>query len=90
MGPAGPREGVGRLADGSQSAAPAGGIPAARLAGLEITNDLDNHENPVEVSAHARHHPPGYTMSRYGRRRAEAAKKLVASSASRFGLATLV
>ncbi|MFJ2605013.1 hypothetical protein ACIO13_08510 [Streptomyces sp. NPDC087425] len=56
----------------------------------KITNDLDNHENPVEVSANARHHSPGYTMARYGRRRAEGAKKLVASSASRTGLSSLV
>ncbi len=33
---------------------------------LKITNDLDNHENPVEVSTNARHHSPGYTMARYG------------------------
>ncbi|MFE3945846.1 tyrosine-type recombinase/integrase [Streptomyces sp. NPDC059118] len=56
----------------------------------KITNDLDNHENPVEVSANARHHSPGYTMARYGRRRAEGAKKLAASSASRLGLSSLV
>ncbi|MFE5853719.1 hypothetical protein ACFQ61_10960 [Streptomyces sp. NPDC056500] len=56
----------------------------------KITNDLDNHENPVEVSANARHHSPGYTMARYGRRRAEGAKKLAASSASRIGLSSLV
>ncbi|MEV7215046.1 hypothetical protein AB0O31_18380 [Kitasatospora cineracea] len=58
--------------------------------GSKITNDLDNHENPVEVSANARHHSPGYTMARYGRRRAEGAKKLAASSAGRIGLASLV
>ncbi|MFB7473221.1 tyrosine-type recombinase/integrase [Kitasatospora sp. NPDC056184] len=58
--------------------------------GSKITNDLDNHENPVEVSANARHHSPGYTMARYGRRRAEGAKKLAASSASRIGLGALV
>ncbi|MFE7129809.1 hypothetical protein ACFVIM_03030 [Streptomyces sp. NPDC057638] len=40
----------------------------------------------VEVSANARHHSPGYTMTRYGRRRAEGAKKLAASSASRINL----
>lgn len=56
----------------------------------KITNDLDNHENPVEVSANARHHSPGYTMARYARRRAEGAKKLAASSASRLGLSSLV
>ncbi|MFJ6123792.1 tyrosine-type recombinase/integrase [Streptomyces griseoviridis] len=56
----------------------------------KITNDLDNHENPVEVSANARHHSPGYTMTRYGRRRAEGAKKLAASSAARIGLSSLV
>ncbi|GHE98034.1 hypothetical protein GCM10018785_72890 [Streptomyces longispororuber] len=56
----------------------------------KITNDLDNHENPVEVSANARHHSPGYTMARYGRRRAEGAKKLAASSAARIGLSSLV
>ncbi|MFJ7907534.1 tyrosine-type recombinase/integrase [Kitasatospora sp. NPDC096204] len=58
--------------------------------GSKITNDLDNKENPVEVSANARHHSPGYTMARYGRRRPEGAIKLAASSASRIGLATLV
>ncbi|MCX4540386.1 hypothetical protein [Streptomyces sp. NBC_01565] len=56
----------------------------------KITNDLDNHENPVEVPANARHHSPGYTMARYGRRGAEGAKKLAASSASRIGLSSLV
>ncbi|GGS95287.1 hypothetical protein GCM10010206_67410 [Streptomyces cinerochromogenes] len=56
----------------------------------KITNDLDNHENPVVAPANARHHSPGYTMARYGRRRAEGAKKLVASSASRLGLSSLV
>ncbi|MFD5562720.1 tyrosine-type recombinase/integrase [Kitasatospora griseola] len=56
----------------------------------KITNDLDNKENPVEVSANARHHSPGYTMARYGRRRSEGAKKLAASSASRIGLSSLV
>ncbi|WP_153485649.1 hypothetical protein [Streptomyces katsurahamanus] len=56
----------------------------------KITHDLDNHENPVEVSANARHHSPGYTMARYGRRRAEGAKKLAASSAARIGLSSLV
>ncbi|MFE7131667.1 hypothetical protein ACFVIM_12460 [Streptomyces sp. NPDC057638] len=56
----------------------------------KITNDLDNHENPVEVSANARHHSPGYTMARYGRRRAEGAKKPAASSAARIGLSSLV
>ncbi|GGZ33206.1 hypothetical protein GCM10010387_29170 [Streptomyces inusitatus] len=54
--------------------------------GSKITNDLDNHENPVEVSANARHHSPGYTMSKYGRRRSEGAKKLAASSANRINL----
>lgn len=56
----------------------------------KITNDLDNHENPVEVSANARHHSPGYTIARYGRSRAEGAKKLAASIASRLGLSSLV
>ncbi|MYX25788.1 hypothetical protein GTY75_03725 [Streptomyces sp. SID8381] len=56
----------------------------------KITNDLDDHETPGEVSANARHHSPGYTMARYGRRRAEGAKKLAASSASRIGLSSLV
>ncbi|MEU9603727.1 hypothetical protein [Streptomyces sp. NPDC048057] len=56
----------------------------------KITNDLDAHENPVEVSANARHHSPGYTMTRYGRRRAEGAKKLAASSAGRINLGGLV
>ncbi|MEU2515667.1 hypothetical protein [Streptomyces syringium] len=56
----------------------------------KITNDLDNHENPVEVSANARRHSPGYTMARHGRRRAEGAKKLAASSAARIGLSSLV
>ncbi|MFI1868098.1 hypothetical protein [Streptomyces jumonjinensis] len=56
----------------------------------KITNDLDAHENPVEVSANARHHSPGYTMARYGRRRAEGAKKPAASSASRISLSSLV
>ncbi|WP_282205252.1 tyrosine-type recombinase/integrase [Kitasatospora fiedleri] len=60
------------------------------LRASKITNDLDNHENPVEVSANARHHSPGYTMARYGRRRAEGAKKLAASSAGRIGLTSLV
>ncbi|WP_381557235.1 hypothetical protein [Streptomyces eurythermus] len=54
----------------------------------KITNDLDNHENPVEVSANARHSPV-YTMARYGRRRAEGAKKLAASSPARIGLSSL-
>ncbi|MFJ4093473.1 tyrosine-type recombinase/integrase [Kitasatospora sp. NPDC089913] len=58
--------------------------------GSKITNDLDNKENPVEVSANARHHSAGYTMSRYGRRRPEGAIKLAASSAGRIGLAALV
>ncbi|MEV6670724.1 hypothetical protein [Streptomyces sp. NPDC051162] len=53
----------------------------------KINNDLDAKENPVEVSANARHHSVGYTLSRYGRRRPESAKKLAASSASRIGLA---
>ncbi|MER8100416.1 hypothetical protein [Kitasatospora sp. NPDC094016] len=57
--------------------------------GSEITNDLDNRENAVKVSANARHHSPGYTMARYGRRRAEGGKKLAASSASRIGLSSL-
>ncbi|PNE32649.1 hypothetical protein AF335_19220 [Streptomyces eurocidicus] len=52
-----------------------------------INNALDAKENPVEVSANARHHSVGYTLDRYGRRRAEGAKKLAASSASRIGLA---
>ncbi|MFD7734516.1 hypothetical protein ACFV6F_29575 [Kitasatospora phosalacinea] len=60
------------------------------LRASKITNDLDNKENPVEVSANARHHSPGYTMARHGRRRAEGAKKLAASSAGRIGLSSLV
>ncbi|MFF0296436.1 hypothetical protein ACFYST_22320 [Kitasatospora sp. NPDC004614] len=56
----------------------------------KITNDLDDKENPVEVSANARHHSPGCTMTRYGRRRAEGAKKPAASSASRIGLLSLI
>lgn len=55
----------------------------------KITNDLDAHENPVEVSANARHHSPGYTMERYGRRRKEGAVKLAASSADRIRLSDL-
>ncbi|KUJ70830.1 hypothetical protein ACZ90_00485 [Streptomyces albus subsp. albus] len=55
-----------------------------------VTNDLDAGENPVEVSANARHHSPGYTMERYGRRRAEGAKKLAASGASRISLSSVV
>ncbi|WP_259453998.1 tyrosine-type recombinase/integrase [Streptomyces ginkgonis] len=52
----------------------------------KINNDLDAGENPVEVSANARHGSPGYTMKAYGRRRAEAAKQLAAASAGRVGL----
>ncbi|MEU3350761.1 hypothetical protein [Streptomyces sp. NPDC037389] len=44
-------------------------------------------ENPVEASANARHHSAGYTLTHYGRRRKEGAKKLAASSTSRIGLA---
>ncbi|MFF5720629.1 tyrosine-type recombinase/integrase [Streptomyces buecherae] len=60
------------------------------LRASKITNDLDAHESPVEISANARHHSPGYTMTRYGRRRAEGAKKLAAASANRLGLATVL
>ncbi|MEU1630731.1 hypothetical protein ABZ746_36775 [Streptomyces sp. NPDC020096] len=55
-----------------------------------VTNALDAGENPVEVSANVRHHSLGYTMERYGKRRAAGAKKLAASNASRVGLSTLV
>ena len=55
----------------------------------KINNDLDAGENPVEVAANARHHNPGYTMRAYGRRRAEAAKKLAGASAARIGLDTV-
>ncbi|MFF4158838.1 hypothetical protein [Streptomyces sp. NPDC001678] len=45
-------------------------------------------ENPVEVSANARHRSgPGFTMKYYGQRRADNAKQLAASPASRIGLA---
>ncbi|WP_183091243.1 tyrosine-type recombinase/integrase [Streptomyces radicis] len=54
-----------------------------------VTNALDAKENPVEISANARHHSPGYTMTRYGKRREEGARKLAASSAGRIGLARL-
>ncbi|MGK5533174.1 hypothetical protein [Streptomyces sp. URMC 129] len=54
-----------------------------------VTNDLDNGENPAEVSAKVRHHSPGYTMARYGKRREEGARKLAASNAGRIGLATI-
>jgi integrase len=54
-----------------------------------VTNDLQAGESPVEVSAKVRHHSPGYTMSRYGRRREEGARKLAASNAGRIGLATV-
>jgi hypothetical protein len=54
-----------------------------------VTNDLDNGENPVEVSAKVRHHSPGYTMARYGKPREEGARKLAASSASRIRLDTV-
>jgi integrase len=54
-----------------------------------VTNDLDNGENPVEVSAKVRHHSPGYTMARYGRRREEGARKLAASNAGRIGLSAV-
>ncbi|QNJ42042.1 tyrosine-type recombinase/integrase [Streptomyces buecherae] len=52
----------------------------------KITNDLDAGENPVEVSANARHHSPGYTMGQYGHRRATGARRLAAGSARRIGL----
>ncbi|WP_269858854.1 hypothetical protein [Streptomyces sp. RPT161] len=55
-----------------------------------VTDALDAGQNPVEVSANVRHHSPGYTMERYGKRRAAGAKKLAASNASRVGLSTLV
>ncbi|QLE74704.1 hypothetical protein FGW37_26735 [Streptomyces rectiverticillatus] len=51
--------------------------------GSKITNDLNAHESPVEVSANARHHSPGYTMERYGRRRPDAAKKPASAGANR-------
>ncbi|WNI14825.1 hypothetical protein [Actinacidiphila sp. ITFR-21] len=54
-----------------------------------VTNDLDNGENPVEVSAKVRHHSPGYTMARYGKRRVEGARTLAASTAGRIGLGTV-
>jgi hypothetical protein len=50
---------------------------------------LQAGESPVEVSAKVRHHSPGYTMSRYGRRREEGARKLATSNASRIGLVGL-
>ncbi|WP_367132504.1 MULTISPECIES: tyrosine-type recombinase/integrase [Streptomyces] len=54
----------------------------------KITNDLEGKENPVEVSANARHRSgPGYTMKHYGQRRADNAKRLASASASRIGLA---
>ncbi|MCI3929573.1 hypothetical protein [Streptomyces sp. AN091965] len=43
----------------------------------------------MEISVNARYHSPGHTMTRYGRRRAEGAKKTAASSAARIGLAPL-
>ncbi|MFI2031372.1 tyrosine-type recombinase/integrase [Streptomyces buecherae] len=52
----------------------------------KITNDLDAGENPVEVSANARHHSPGYTMGQYGHRRVEGARRLAAGTARRIGL----
>ncbi|ARZ66845.1 hypothetical protein SMD11_1182 [Streptomyces albireticuli] len=55
----------------------------------KITNDLNAKESPVEVSANARHHSPGYTMERYGKRRPDAAKALAGRSAGRIGLARL-
>jgi integrase len=55
-----------------------------------VTNALDARENPVEVSANVRHHSPGSTMARYGKRREEGARKLAASGAGRVGLARLV
>ncbi|MDT0323026.1 hypothetical protein [Streptomyces millisiae] len=45
--------------------------------------------NPVEVAANARHHNPGYTLRAYGRRRADAAKRLATASADRIGLSTV-
>jgi integrase len=52
----------------------------------KVTNDLDAGENPVEVSANVRHHSPGYTMTQYGQRRAEGARKLASGTAQRIGL----
>ncbi|RLV10204.1 hypothetical protein CTZ27_02975 [Streptomyces griseocarneus] len=53
----------------------------------KITNDLENKENPVEVSANARHRSgPGFTMKKYGQRRSDNAKRLASSSAHRIGL----
>lgn len=56
----------------------------------KITNDLDHHENPVEVPADARHHSPDSTTAPCGRRRAEGAKKPAASSAARLGPSSLI
>lgn len=52
----------------------------------KVTNDLDAGENPVEVSANVRHHSPGYTMSQYGKRRVQGARKLASGTAQRIGL----
>ncbi|MEU2513748.1 tyrosine-type recombinase/integrase [Streptomyces syringium] len=53
----------------------------------KITSDLQAKENPVEVSANARHRSgPGFTMKHYGQRRADNAQRLAASSARRIGL----
>ncbi|MFD9905817.1 tyrosine-type recombinase/integrase [Streptomyces sp. NPDC059063] len=52
----------------------------------KVTNDLDEGENPVEVSANVRHHSPGYTMANYGQRRVEGARKLASGTAQRIGL----
>ncbi|GAA2980173.1 hypothetical protein JCM13580A_24530 [Streptomyces drozdowiczii] len=55
----------------------------------KVTNGLDAGENPVEVSANVRHHSPGYTMSQYGQRRVEGARKLASGTAQRIGLRKL-
>ncbi|MFR9722952.1 hypothetical protein ACL02R_06195 [Streptomyces sp. MS19] len=41
------------------------------------------------MSAKVRHHSPGYTESRYGKRREEGARKLAAASSSRIKLAAV-
>ncbi|SFC44876.1 hypothetical protein [Streptomyces aidingensis] len=50
-----------------------------------VTSDLDAGENPAEIAAEVRHHAPGYTISRYGKRREESARKPAASTPSRMG-----
>ncbi|MQS38377.1 site-specific integrase [Streptomyces katsurahamanus] len=56
----------------------------------KVTNDLEAGENPVEVSANARHDSPGYTMARYGHSRKDGARRPAASGAGRLGLSSLV